>query len=197
MCSRKESTSFSDRRDAHARGRRPHISPRHERRRQVEFLVHLCASPERLTWPRCHSRGTTSATCRLFTRGGIITKGHAGRSLGPNYHSIGHDEGDARAHRHRRRTRREKRLLRGRCVIHFGFFTGSPRLAERIDSVVPLLTGHGRDAARLAKQITERGERVPLSLNNGFFDAVPLRRRSANRSRVRSRTSILPILRVF
>ncbi|KAG7212764.1 hypothetical protein KM043_013025 [Ampulex compressa] len=58
-----------------------------ERRRYAEFLVHLYASPEthlRLTWPCCHSRGcgTTSATCRLFTRGGVIIKGQPGGRSG-------------------------------------------------------------------------------------------------------------------
>ena len=49
----------------------------------------VCASPRprcspeahlRLTWPCCHSRGcgTTSATCRLLTRGGVIIKGQRG-----------------------------------------------------------------------------------------------------------------------
>lgn len=39
----------------------------------------------RLTWPCCHSRGcaTTSATCRLFTRGGVIIKGQPRRSSRP------------------------------------------------------------------------------------------------------------------
>lgn len=73
-----------------AREEATHLAVRHERRRQVEFLVHLCASPEkerekeRLTWPRCHSRGrgTTSTTCRLFTRGGVIIKGQPGGRTG-------------------------------------------------------------------------------------------------------------------
>jgi len=64
---------LSDCRDV--RGRRSHISRGCTSERERER--------ERLTWPRCHSRGrsTTSATCRLFTRGGVIIKGQPrGRS---------------------------------------------------------------------------------------------------------------------
>lgn len=42
----KESTGFL-RSSGRAREEATHLAVRHERRRQVEFLVHLCASPER------------------------------------------------------------------------------------------------------------------------------------------------------
>jgi len=80
---------LSDRRDV--RGRRSHISRGCTRAEEAGRVPSSPASPERekereregLTWPRCHSRsrGTTSATCRLFTRGGVIIKGQPrGRS---------------------------------------------------------------------------------------------------------------------
>lgn len=76
--------------------RRPISSRRRRatRRRCAPSSWFTCnaSSKTRLTWPCCHSRGcaTTSATCRLFTRGGVIIKGQPGGRLGPNYHSIGH-----------------------------------------------------------------------------------------------------------
>jgi len=46
----------------------------------------------------------------------------AERSFGPNYHSIGHGEEDARTRVSSSRPRREKRHSRCRCVIHFDSF---------------------------------------------------------------------------
>jgi hypothetical protein len=80
---------LSDCRDV--RGRRSHISRGCTSAEEAGRVPSSPASPEtererereRLTWPRCHSRGrsTTSATCRLFTRGGVIIKGQPrGRS---------------------------------------------------------------------------------------------------------------------
>jgi len=52
------------------------------------------------------------------------------------------------------RTRREKAaLVRGGCVIHFGFFTAASE--ARIDTVVPLL-GMWRNKSRLTREREKR-----------------------------------------